>query len=190
MGVPFDVVYKEGHVEFRLPNKPDLLCLIDKIDFRDHVQNTKCWYIHRSTAKGCYTYYIRTSGGKRHLHRTVLNTGRYCPKESVVDHKNRNGLDNRRDNLREGTTLQNVLNSERCANVNSIEYKGLRIYERTDRAGNYQCYNGLDFVGGGNSVDKVKEKIDKYISKTNSGEEENEHGNKEMQRGLSKSFTD
>lgn len=47
---------------------------------------------------------IRT---KIYMHRLILNT----PRGMDTDHKNGNGLDNRRENLRVGTHGQNVMNS-------------------------------------------------------------------------------
>ena len=56
------------------------------------------------------TYYARFTKGKmrnKPIHRIILNT------RKQVDHINGNGLDNRRENLREATTQQNCRNRKR-----------------------------------------------------------------------------
>lgn len=54
------------------------------------------------------------------MHRLVLN----APKELFVDHKNGNGLDNRKSNLRLCTKSQNAMNS-RVKKTNSSGLKGV-----------------------------------------------------------------
>lgn len=63
------------------------------------------WYRHRSL----HTDYAFASKGRRkvYMHRLIMD----APSGSVVDHKNRNGLDNRKDNLRLGSVAQNQANS-------------------------------------------------------------------------------
>ena len=55
------------------------------------------------------------------MHREIMN----APEGLVVDHINRNGLDNRKVNLRLATAMQNVWNSKRNVNTDSSKYKGV-----------------------------------------------------------------
>tara|TARA_R110000787_G_scaffold61547_2_gene139393 strand:- start:686 stop:1129 length:444 start_codon:yes stop_codon:yes gene_type:complete len=59
----------------------------------------------------------------QYLHRVIMN----CPEGMVVDHKNHNPLDNRKENLRICSYRENGLNRGRPRN-NSTGYKGVRIY--------------------------------------------------------------
>ena len=59
------------------------------------------------------------------LHRFVLE----LTNESLIDHVNRNKLDNRRENLRIVTDAQNRANSGPCANTTSI-YKGVSFVSK------------------------------------------------------------
>lgn len=68
-------------------------------------------------------------------HRLVLN----APKGTVVDHKNRNGLDNRRKNLRLCTSSQNHANSPKQKN-NTSGYKG--VFRQ--RSGNWMARVTVD----------------------------------------------
>lgn len=81
-----------------------------------------------SVARGLNTYYARSEriiNGKRtmiQLHRLIT---RAKPGE-LVDHKNRNGLDNRKENLRICTNSQNQGNSEKQIN-NTSGFKGVSM---------------------------------------------------------------
>lgn len=82
-----------------------LECLIDKEDIekiKDYFWNVRIDKRHNSTV------YVESHKNKKriHLHKLVLN----CEKENIVDHINRNGLDNRKQNLRIVTQSQNCLN--------------------------------------------------------------------------------
>ena len=55
------------------------------------------------------------------MHRQIMN----APKGIVVDHINRNGLDNRKANLRFATVSQNNWNSRKGFNCGSSKYKGV-----------------------------------------------------------------
>ena len=56
------------------------------------------------------------------MHRFIMNSSA----GTIVDHINRNGLDNRGSNLRIVTNRQNCWNSSRGINVGSSKYKGVR----------------------------------------------------------------
>jgi hypothetical protein len=70
-----------------------------------HVLASCSWYadINRKTV------YARSDASKSHrmLHRAILRPAR---SSDLVDHKDGNGIDNRRSNLREATTAQNAIN--------------------------------------------------------------------------------
>jgi HNH endonuclease len=66
------------------------------------------------------TFYATCGKGAR-LHRWILETN------SAVDHRNGNGLDNRRRNLREATNQQNVQNG-RAHKDSTSKYRGVSWY--------------------------------------------------------------
>lgn len=86
------------------------------------------WY---ESSNGRHTSYAYCGiGGRYHrkhfaLHRFLLNP----PRDMVVDHINRNGLDNRRCNLRVLTLSQNLMNSPSITGG----YKGAHYCKRTGR---------------------------------------------------------
>lgn len=92
--------------------------IIDDDDF-DRVNQYK-WYL---SAYG----YACTSRGRVYLHRFVLNyTGR-----KVIDHIDRNSLNNQKDNLRICTRSQNIRNSNK--RQGSSRYKGVRWHKGTGK---------------------------------------------------------
>lgn len=100
-------------------------CLVDDDDF-ERVKKFK-WGLHRQ--KNGHIYVRRRLDRKFvFLHSEIMmpEKGKY------VDHKNRNGLDNRRENLRVVTQSENILNSkhfkkksELPRGVTRVMYKGL-----------------------------------------------------------------
>lgn len=108
--------------------------LVSARDFK-RVSEHKWW-----AQKERRRWYVRTWIDGRHirLHRFILNT----PAGVDVDHRDSNGLDNRRPNIRNCSRRQNAWNSRKRAGCSSI-YKGV----------NWQGQDGLwqagIFVNGG-----------------------------------------
>ena len=84
------------------------------------IKNKK-WWVHR----GKKTFYAITliDGKPTLMHRFLLKSD--CLGKSV-DHKNGNGLDNRRENIRVCTALQNNMNRSAFKN-NSVGIKGVCV---------------------------------------------------------------
>ncbi|MHC4521068.1 MAG: HNH endonuclease [Planctomycetota bacterium] len=77
------------------------------------------WSVH-DTGPGKAQYAVRGCRGRKiFMHREIMKT----PPGMVVDHINRNGLDNREDNLRNCTRLQNLQN--RYWNAGQSQYRGV-----------------------------------------------------------------
>lgn len=72
----------------------------------------------------CRSTYVMSTKGQLRFHRLVLPVDA----EKQIDHKNNNSLDNRKDNLREVTNMQNCWN-QRISSDNTSGFKGV-IYDK------------------------------------------------------------
>ncbi len=90
--------------------------LIDDKDYKNISQYT--WW----SMKGAYTFYARTEVKRKCLlmHRIIMN----AKKGQIVDHRDGDGLDNRRKNLRIVTCQQNLWNW-RNKHKGASKYKGV-----------------------------------------------------------------
>ena len=102
------------------------VALVDDEDF-EYLNQFK-WY----ALKKSNTYYavrnIRLANGKQtsiRMHRVILNV----PKGMETDHKNQNGLDNQRENLRICTRQENAMNGSSHKDSSS-KFKGVSWYDR------------------------------------------------------------
>ena len=109
---------------------PGLVALVDDKDYE--LVNQYDWYPHRSK----HTFYARGkipgkgSGGRRliYMHRLLLN----AQPDERTDHKNHNGLDNRRKtNLRICTDSQNHANEQ--SHIGMSKFKGVVWYKRDQK---------------------------------------------------------
>ena len=101
----------------KIPLPNGKFALVDSKDFKE-LSKYK-W----SCMTSCRNTYARRTVGTTSIlmHRQIMGH----PKSLIVDHKNRNGLDNRRRNLRLATGVQNNGNSAIPKN-NTSGYKGVR----------------------------------------------------------------
>jgi hypothetical protein len=106
------------------------VALVDDEDFKYLNQ----WKWHTST-KNNITYYAKRTVSNRtyHLHRVIL--GITDPK-IFVDHKDHNGLNNQRSNLRICTNTENMRNRSSAKNSAS-KYLGVSIKRRKNKNSTY-----------------------------------------------------
>ena len=100
--------------------------LVDAADF-DRLNKHKWWAQHSNGGSSGW-YATRQEGRRRiFMHREVMN----APDGMVVDHIQRNGLDNRQCNLRVCTPLENAYN--RRFHSRSSRFQGVRYNDRLDK---------------------------------------------------------
>jgi len=93
----------------KIPLTRGMFALVDDEDF-DRISQFK-WYAkpHRNTFYACRTKQVRNKKTLTTLHSEILKGG--CVPRKLIDHINRNGLDNRKENLRLCTNSENQANS-------------------------------------------------------------------------------
>ena len=108
---------------FRLiPLTQGQFAVVDPQDF-DQLNEFK-WHAkkHRNTSYAVRSVSQNGINININMHRLILN----APVGSIVDHKNRNGLDNRKENLRFATPAQNAANRAKVRGLGSSIYKGVK----------------------------------------------------------------
>jgi hypothetical protein len=100
--------------------------IVDQEDFEK--LNAHKWYAKRC-GRNFYAHRKNGAGATASMHRQIMKppTG-YC-----VDHKNGDGLNNTRNNLRIVTIAENNYNKRKSLNVRSSKYKGVSIDKRTNK---------------------------------------------------------
>ncbi len=113
---------KRGYPFRRIKLTQGQYAKVDPEDFETLNQFKWC------AAKDYDTFYAirfaRTANNKKttvKMHRQIMN----AKKTDIVDHKNHDGLDNRKKNLRIATASQNNANRKRGKNYGTSKYKGV-----------------------------------------------------------------
>ena len=92
-----------GQTVCKIPLTQNLFAIVDPEDFEE--LNQYKWCVARSDGI-CYAVRKGPDGRLIMMHREIMKT----PEGMVVDHKNLDGLDNRKVNMRNGTKAQNCYN--------------------------------------------------------------------------------
>ena len=74
-----------------------------------------------------------------YMHRQIMNAS----KGSIIDHKDRNGLNNTKSKLRLATSAQNTRNCRKTTKLTSSKYKGVTLSKRAKKWQANICYNGI-----------------------------------------------
>lgn len=125
--------------------------------------------------KQCRTWYAVTRVGRKEikLHRFIMKVA----PDAVIDHRNRDGLDNRKENLRPCTRGQNRCNAIGWPETRRSKYKGLslnkgrwqariKINRRTICLGTY-----ADEVEAAKAYDAAAKKFHGEFARLNFGQE-------------------
>ena len=133
----------------RIPLTRGLFALVDAADY-DWLSQWK-WRAHPSSSPGRY-YAVRRDydGGRRgrkplcvRMHRLILGLGN----EDEPDHKNRDTLDNRRENLRRATSSQNAVNRDYSWRQRDIPYRGVYRRQNGRWTATLRCAGKLHCLG-------------------------------------------
>lgn len=148
----------EGELCRKIPLTRGLFALVNQTDY-DFLMQWAWWATPKSKRnKSCYAVRQEYNSGSIVLmHRLLLN----APNDTGVDHRNLNGLDNRRSNLRLASSEQNKWNTG-LTTSNKSGYKGVSALPNGKwRAG--IRHKGVSYHLG--CFDLIKDAADAYIRK-------------------------
>lgn len=113
-----------------IPLTRGLFAQVDDADF-EWLSKWK-WQAHKG--KKDTTFYAMRGSGIR-MHRQIMDAKR----GELIDHEDRNGLNNQRNNIRPATHSQNRANSTKRKNSNS-KYIGVYLCKASNRQGKLYAY--------------------------------------------------
>jgi len=111
----------ELYLEVLLQNNHIMMCDLKHLP----IVEERIWYAYKSVDK--YVYYVKSRDSKKRQQKAKLFHSRVFPNYTQIDHINRNGLDNRFVNIREGRGRINA-NNKRMQKNNTSGTKGV-FYE-------------------------------------------------------------
>lgn len=93
---------------------------VARVDDEDYEYLMQFSWTAQNTSSPTWYASGRVNGEHTYMHRIIMN----CPRGTIVDHENGDGLDNRRSNLRLSTRSQNTANSL-IYSTNTSGFKGV-----------------------------------------------------------------
>jgi hypothetical protein len=108
-------------IDISTPKYPDTFTMVDDADY-DWLNQWKWWLTSIGRSRTFYAVRKAMVSGKRktlYMHRVILNVNQ------LVDHKDMNGLNNTRQNLRLATQSQNMANNPKPSWGKTSKYKGV-----------------------------------------------------------------
>ena len=139
---------KKGIVYEMLIDTEDIKLIDERIKNTIQIVNSG----HKTIVKYAASFYHQNN--KKHrilIHRAIMN----APKNLVVDHINRNTLDNRKSNLRLVTPAENCQNRGYKSNTTSSGYRGVSWHIKQKKYVAHVRLNGIRYNLG--SFDNEKE---------------------------------
>ena len=126
----------------QIPLEPEELGKVACVDAEDYDQLAQhTWYVAVDHPNYCYAFRWITDNKiafRRSMHEEVLRFK--SSRHRVIDHINRNALDNRKENLRICSAQQNCWNRRPSQNKKSSKYKCVMYQRRANRSGKGQCH--------------------------------------------------
>ncbi len=192
MAKPTVISNIDGIVTFSLSNKPEFEIKVSSEDYKMLIKDTTCYYVKHfyeyrknKERKLKSTYIVRNifhkcpSSGKQtcnthFLHWDIVGTSFHWGDGLVVDHIDRQPMNNTRENLRIVTQLENVQNTSRVTNplfsqkfgIKLPDYYNVAILKRGSGEF-FQCYYKSEYVKGSTSIKTVVDAIEKHKKNIN-----------------------
>jgi hypothetical protein len=131
---PNEIIIKENYAEMiiKSPKYGIKKTIFDLEDVEKIKKLDYCWFLRYDN----YNFYVCAFDSKVVNNRKQISLHRIltdCPSNRVVDHINHNTLDNRKENLKVCTQLQNVRNQDRLRKDNKSGYRYIYWHKRDNK---------------------------------------------------------
>lgn len=134
----------------------NMTAIVDDGDFDRLSKFT--WYAKPGRQTSYAITNINKNGSHKHIRMHRMIMGLEDSPYPLIDHKNRNGLDNRRDNLRIATVNQNRWNAG-VGRMHTSKYKGVSWDKNRGKWTSHICKNGKQ-----NNIGRFDNEIDAALA--------------------------
>jgi hypothetical protein len=118
-------------IYLRSEKYPGHECMVDDEDYEELI--TYGWNPVIETKNNTIYAQVRIGNIHIRIHRFIMKMHGYDIKNKMIDHKDQNGLNNQKENLRFCTHSTNMQNSKKTKRTTTSEFKGVSFVKGRDK---------------------------------------------------------
>ena len=120
---------------------PGFETIVDDEDFNELIQYK--WHLKVVKKKWSISYYAVANYDQKqiYMHRLIMALHGYDIENKLIDHKDQNGLNNQKENLRICNLSENAQNARKPKHGKTSKYKGVSVRKSTNKYHSYIMLN-------------------------------------------------